>query len=171
MNVYRRILAVMAALILCLSVSVSAFAADVTDETAALEAVEASAPGDEISFEGKSWDEIMDALLAKHNTSRNNVAVAYVNLVSGDEYFINPDTYMVAASMYKLPLNMYFTEKLNSGELEWMYPFPYEGVRDDSIIYSDNNQSMFLYDILGGYDKRGFKTYIEEFFINGVLLL
>ena len=153
MNVYRRILAVMAALILCLSVSVSAFAADVTDETAALEAVEASAPGDEISFEGKSWDEIMDALLAKHNTSRDSVAVAYVNLVSGDEYFINPDTYMVAASMYKLPLNMYFTEKLNSGELEWMYPFPYEGVRDDSIIYSDNNQSMFLYDILGGYDK------------------
>lgn len=153
MNVYRRILAVMAALILCLSVSVSAFAADVTDETAALEPVEASAPGDEISFEGKSWDEIMDALLAKHNTSRDSVAVAYVNLVSGDEYFINPDTYMVAASMYKLPLNMYFTEKLNSGELEWMYPFPYEGVRDDSIIYSDNNQSMFLYDILGGYDK------------------
>ena len=153
MNVYRRILAVMAALILCLSVSVSAFAADVTAETAALEPVEASAPGDEISFEGKSWDEIMDALLAKHNTSRDSVAVAYVNLVSGDEYFINPDTYMVAASMYKLPLNMYFTEKLNSGELEWMYPFPYEGVRDDSIIYSDNNQSMFLYDILGGYDK------------------
>ena len=153
MNVYRRILAVMAALILCLSVSVSAFAADVTDETAALEPVEASAPGDEISFEGKSWDEIMDALLAKHNTSRDSVAVAYVNLVSGDEYFINPDTYMVAASMYKLPLNMYFTEKLNSGELEWIYPFPYEGVRDDSIIYSDNNQSMFLYDILGGYDK------------------
>jgi len=152
MNVYRRILAVMAALILCLSVSASAWAADLSDDSAAPAPAEA-AEADELSFEGKSWDEIMDALLAKHSTDRDSVSVAYVNLVSGDEYFINPDTYMVAASMYKLPLNMYFTEKINSGELEWIYPFPYEEVRDDSIIYSDNDQSMFLYDILGGYDK------------------
>lgn len=149
MNVYRRILAVLAALILCFSMSASAWAAD----TAPAEPVEAEESSDEISFEGKSWDEIMDELLEKFDTSRDSVSVAYVNLVSGEEYFINPDTYMVAASMYKLPLNMYFTEKLNSGELEWAYSFPYEEVRDYSIIYSDNDQSMFLYDILGGYDK------------------
>ena len=149
MKVYRRILAVLAALILCFSMSASAWAAD----TAAAEPVEAEESSDEISFEGKSWDEIMDELLAKFDTSRDSVSVAYVNLVSGEEYFINPDTYMVAASMYKLPLNMYFTEKLNSGEMEWAYSFPYEEVRDYSIIYSDNDQSMFLYDILGGYDK------------------
>ena len=59
MNVYRRILAVLAALILCFSMSASAWAAD----TAAAEPVEAEESSDEISFEGKSWDEIMDELL------------------------------------------------------------------------------------------------------------
>ena len=160
MKAYRRILAALAALILCFSMSASAWATDAVptedpaaESTGAAEPVEADSAEEEISFEGKSWDEIMDQLLAKYDTSRDSVAVAYVNLVSGEEYYINPDTYMVAASMYKLPLNMYFTEKLNSGEMEWIYSFPYEEVRDYSIIYSDNDQSMFLYDILGGYDK------------------
>ena len=162
MNAYKRILAALAALILCVSLSCSAWATDAAvaeDGSAqtegAAEPVAADNDSDDISFEDKSWDEIMDALLAKHNTTRDSVAVAYVNLVSGEEYFINPDVYMVAASMYKLPLNMFFTEAIHTGEFDWdaIYPFPYEEVRNDSIIYSDNNQSMFLYDILGGYEK------------------
>lgn len=147
MKAFKRILAALAALILCFSLSASAWAADAAEPVAAGES-------DKIDFEGKSWDDIMDELLKKFDTSRDSVAVAYVNLVSGDEYFINPDTYMVAASMYKLPLNMYVTEKLQSGELEWSeYYAPYEEVRDLSIIYSDNDQSIFLYGFLGGYDK------------------
>lgn len=163
MKAYKRFAAALAALILCFSFSCSALAADAAEEselapeTAAAEAaqpIEAPAEAeDEINFEGKSWDEIMDWLLAKHNTPRENVAVAYINLVSGEEYFINPDIFMVAGSTYKLPLNMYFTEKINSGEYEWLYPFPYEEVRDASIIHSDNDQSMFLYGLVGGYEK------------------
>ena len=80
MNVYRRILAVLAALILCFSMSATAWAAD----TAPAEPVEAEESSDEISFEGKSWDEIMDELLEKFDTSRDSVSVAYVNLVSGE---------------------------------------------------------------------------------------
>jgi len=139
MKAFKKIFAALAALILCFSLGASAWAAE----------------PDKYGFEGKSWDEIMDEVLARNSSSRDEVAVAYVNLVTGEEYFINPDEYMVAASMYKLPLNMYFTDIITSGEFDWNANYPnlsYEEVRDASIIYSDNDQSMFLWGILGGYD-------------------
>ena len=159
MKLYKKFFAALAAFILCFSLAGSAFATELSAEIPE-ENPEAELPAESTSdtkrdFEGKSWDEIMDEVLTRNGATRDQVAVAYVNLVTGDEYFINPDVYMVAASMYKLPLNMYFTEIINSGEYDWgaTYPFAYETVRDDSLIDSDNNQSMFLYDILGGYER------------------
>ena len=102
MKAYKMILAALAALIMCFSLPLTAFAAD---------AAPAPQPGAEISFEGKSWDDVVDELLEQFGTTRYSISAAYLNLVTGEEYYVNPDNYSRAASMYKLPLNMYYYEQ------------------------------------------------------------
>ena len=142
MKILKKVIAAAAALTLCLSLGFSALADS----------------GDDTIYTGKAWEQVVDQVLEEHNVSRDQITAGYCNLVTGEEYYINGDEYKTAASMYKLPLNMYFTELINSGRLDWDSYYPdvtYEYVRDASLIYSDNDWSMFLWDssIIGGYSK------------------
>lgn len=58
-------------------------------------------------FEGKSWEQVIDEFLAEMNTKPDQVGLGYFNTVTGEEHYLNGDTYFDAASMYKVPLNMY----------------------------------------------------------------
>ncbi len=67
--------------------------------------------------------------------SLDQITAGYCNLVTGEEHYINGDEYKTAASMYKLPLNMYFTDLIQSSQLDWDSYYPnvtYEYVRDSS---------------------------------------
>ena len=140
MKVFKKIIAVSAALLLCLSFCPPALAAS----------------GADTSFAGKSWEDVVDQVLAECGVSPDSVAAGYCNLVTGEEHYLNGDKYLVAASMYKLPLNMYYAELIESGQLDWDSHYPnvsFEYVRDDTLINSNNDWAIFLWDNLGGYTE------------------
>ena len=158
MITFRKLIAALTALIICLSLGAAAWAA----ETGKDELSSAENAGEEVSlavaaeksYEGMSWEEIVSDLLAEYNATPESVHAGYCNLVTGEEHYLNGDDYMVAGSMYKLPLCMYFTELLKNGEFDWT---PYEGsyvykdIQDEVLINSSNDQAMFLWGLLGGY--------------------
>ena len=142
MKILRKAIAAAAVLTLCLSLGLSALADD----------------GDDALYAGKTWEQVVDQVLEECDVSLDQITAGYCNLVTGEEHYINGDEYKTAASMYKLPLNMYFTDLIQSGQLDWDSYYPnvtYEYVRDASLIYSDNDWSMFLWSssVVGGYSK------------------
>ena len=142
MNILKKAIAAAAALTLCLSLGFSALADG----------------DDDALYAGKTWEQVVDRVLEECDVSRDHITAGYCNLVTGEEHYINGDEYKTAASMYKLPLNMYFTDLIQSGQFDWDSYYPnvtYEYVRDASLIYSDNDWSMFLWSssVVGGYSK------------------
>lgn len=142
MKILKKAIAAAAALTLCLSLGFSALATS----------------DDDALYAGKTWEEVVDRVLEECDVSRDHITAGYCNLVTGEEHYINGDEYKTAASMYKLPLNMYFTDLIQSGQFDWDSYYPnvtYEYVRDASLIYSDNDWSMFLWSssVIGGYSK------------------
>lgn len=110
----------------------------------------------EYSFEGKDWDTVISEFLDKYNIDPDTLAFGYYNTVTGEEHYWGADKYMTAASLYKLPLNMYFTEKVSSGEIGWdtLYGgYTYEVLLQCSIEYSNNELSEMLADQIGTYSE------------------
>ena len=142
MKAFQRITALAAALLLCLSLCASAFAG-----------AEAEDP---------SWDEITAKVMEEYNMTDSSVYCGYLNLVTGEEHYINGDEYASAASMFKLPLCMCVTEELQKGNIDWsIYEqyYSFESVLNDVLIESSNQQAMFLCDtFLGGYNEFRLKT-------------
>ena len=68
-----------------------------------------------------SWDKIIENFLDKYEDRNKScsITLGYRNLVTGEEHFYKGGEYMVTCSMYKVPLNMYFTEKVYNGEMDW----------------------------------------------------
>ena len=68
-----------------------------------------------------SWDKIIADFLDKYEDRNKScsITLGYRNLVTGEEHFYKGGEYMVTCSMYKVPLNMYFTEKVYNGEMDW----------------------------------------------------
>ena len=113
----------------------------------------ASADGDsDALFKDKTWEQVMENFLAEMNVDESRVAVGYMNTVTGEEHYINEDSYMVAGSMYKVPLNMYYAEMVYNGEMDWdseVYGISYNLLMDDSIINSNNDYAEILWRNLG----------------------
>lgn len=101
------------------------------------------------------WDEIVQELLAAHNAYDTQVAAGYLNLVTGEEHYLNADKYMGAASMFKLPLCMYFTELLQTGRVTWdaaaQGGVSYKTVQDKVLLESSNPDAQTLWELLGGF--------------------
>lgn len=117
----------------------------------------------EIELEGKSWDDVVQALLNKYGAGENSVAMGYVNLVTGEEHYYNGEKYMVAGSMYKVPLNMYYARMVSQGEMEWdtpVYTVSYEVLMEDSIINSNNDFAEILWRNLGGGSYNNYRRAI-----------
>lgn len=122
---------------------------------------------DDERFKDKTWEEVVDAFLKEHNTNENSVALGYMNLITGEEEYVNPDEYMVAASMYKVPLNMVYAERIANGEMDWdtlVSGVPYSKLMQGSIVASNNEFSDYLRKGLGGYPtyRRYFAEYMGE---------
>ena len=105
-------------------------------------------------FEGKTTAEIFDEFGAEHRVTENTVGFCYYNTVSGDEYVYNGDRFIVAGSLYKLPLNMYFCDRIYEGEMDWdtmLFGRKYSEIIDWSVTYSSNGISELLQQELGPY--------------------
>lgn len=148
MKTVKKILIILCSAALLMILSPSAFAEESDASTA-----EENDTSD-FQYGDLSLDEIMDALLAEYNTDADHVFAGYINLVTGEEYYLNADEYAVAASMYKVPLNMRIAEMLNTGELDWESKCPgisYDSMLNDSIVNSSNEAAEFLWNLLGNY--------------------
>ena len=121
MKAFQKILSMIAALLLCLGVCVPAFADEMD-----------SSPEED-------WDQVNAAVLSAYGVSPDSVRAGYRNLVTGEEHYLNGDEYTVAASMFKVPLCMACTEKLQNGDVDWsVYEqyFSYKDVQDQVLIES-----------------------------------
>ena len=149
MKLLKRLMSLVLALCMALSLMVSVHAEEPdTDATAESEFQE-----DE-RFKDKTWNEIIDDFLAEHGTDPDRIALGYVNLVTGEEQYHRGDEYMVAASMYKVPLNMVYAERISKGEMDWNTPIrgvSYTKLMRGSIIDSNNEFSDYLRKHLGTY--------------------
>ena len=118
---------------------------------------EASARGPE--------DFVAEIMEGGYGFSEANYAVGFMSLYDGETWFHNADEYFKVASVYKLPLNMYFYELENAGELA--PDAIVGGVRLEqahlySLEFSNNEISERMLDYLGGYAqyKRDILKYI-----------
>ena len=120
-----------------------------------LSALPLAAAAEEAAAEpAPDWDTIVQDLIAGHNAYDTQVGVGYLNLVTGEEHYLNPDTFMGAASMFKLPLCMYFTEQMQSGQIVWdaeAMRSSYKDVQDRVLLDSSNEDAQILWEQLGGF--------------------
>ena len=109
---------------------------------------------DDARFADKTWEEILDEFLAEHHADPASVACGWCNTVTGEEHYHNADQYMVSGSMYKVPINMIFTEKVHNGEISWdtfIGGYRYEYCLHATIVDSNNDIAKGMWDYLGGY--------------------
>ena len=109
---------------------------------------------DDARFADKTWEEILDEFLAEHHADPASVACGWCNTVTGEEHYHNADPYMVSGSMYKVPINMIFTEKVHNGEIGWdtfIGGYRYEYCLHATIVDSNNDIAKGMWDYLGGY--------------------
>lgn len=106
--------------------------------------------------EGDSWQDVMDRLFSVYNTDTYRVGVGYYNTLTGEEQYVNPDKYMVSASMFKVPTNMIIADRVSSGEISMdteIAGAPYSYHEYMTIVHSDNQRWMDLINYLGGYSQ------------------
>ena len=129
----------------------------VTEETPEEEAPEADA----------SLAALFDEFRAERNLTESNFAVSYYDTVTGESYDWNETHMMVAASTFKLPLNLYYYEKENAGELAPDTLITQGGATLDlchylSIVESNNEISHALLYRIGTFPE--YKEAMRKFF-------
>ena len=137
MKVLKRILAAAAVLCLLVMLVPSAFAAD------------------DPRFQDRTWEDITLEFLGRVGaTETGTICIGYYNTVTGEEQFYNPDTYITVGSVYKVPLNMIYCEKIANGEMtldSTVFGVPYNTLLRGTIIDSNNDYAKTLWDNLGSY--------------------
>ena len=107
---------------------------------------------------------LLEEYIQNKKINGNNISIAYYNTVSGAQYLWNGDKYFTAASIYKLPLNMYYYELEAAGEVSpnarfGGYPLSY--CHKQSLQYSNNELSQAMRVGLG--TVREYKTKIAKY--------
>lgn len=98
-------------------------------------------------FSLQTLDEIMEDFMASHSMDESNCAIGWCDFTTGETWYFGEDTYMVAGSIYKLPLNMAICDRLAAGELEptdLTRGYQIQVAAELSIVYSDNEAAQAL---------------------------
>ena len=136
-------------------------------------AAEEKTPEEEASQEAPEAEEeaslaaLFDRFRAERGLTESNFAVSYYDTVTGESYDWNETHMMVAASTFKLPLNLYYYEKENAGELEPDTLITQGGATLDlchylSIVESNNEISHALLYRIGTFPE--YKEAMRKFF-------
>lgn len=118
-------------------------------------------------FGKKSLEQVMETFMEENGLDENNFSVSYYNTATGESYAFNDKTMMVAASTFKLPLNMYYYELEQAGELQPDAVLDRVGVKlslahELSLVQSNNEVSIGMLYSLG--DFRTYKTLMRKYF-------
>ena len=183
----RKVFCILLAVCLCVPLACSALAAD-TPEVVEMPAVvtplqkapEAEAPAPEAAAEetaeeaGGSEEDtpsglaaLFDEFRAQYNLTEQNFAVSYYDTVTQERYDWNETHMMVAASTFKLPLNLYYYEMENAGEIASDALITQGGATLDlchylSIVESNNEISHALLYRIGTFPE--YKEAMRKYF-------
>ena len=118
-------------------------------------------------FEGMTLEQVMDEFMEENGLNESNFCISYYNTVTGESYAFNDEKFSIAASTYKLPLNMYFYEMQRDGEIDGDAPFRYTGltlnqVHEQSIVNSNNELSEAMMYYWG--DHKTYKDNMRKYF-------
>ncbi len=113
-------------------------------------------------FQNQTLEEIMTAFMEEKGLHKGNFSVSYYNTVTGESYAFNDTTMMVAASTFKLPLNMYYYEMEQAGEIASdayisRGGMPLNKAHYESLVNSHNEVSLGML-----YNLGNFRTYKEK---------
>ena len=126
-------------------------------------AEEPAAEGDE-RFAGKTWEQVTEEFIEQHHADPEGVTIGYCNTVTGEEQYYRPDEYMISGSLFKVPLNMVFCEKVANGEIDWdtrIRGYSYEYLLRGTIIDSNNELAEQLWREIGKGANRPYRVYRE----------
>ena len=116
---------------------------------------EEPAAEDESASGYEDWDSLIEAFLTENKCYNNNaVAIGYYNTVTGEEHYYRGDVYMETGSLYKVPLNMVYAERIYKGEMDFDTKINgtyYSTLQRGSLTYSNNGDATTLWRNLGGY--------------------
>ena len=105
--------------------------------------------------------------MAKYGLDETNFSLSYYNTVTGEHYAYNDEAFMVAASTFKLPLNMYYYELERDGEIDPDYYIERGGgtlaeAHERSLVYSENEISLGMLYNLGEFKE--YKAKMRKYF-------
>ncbi len=114
-------------------------------------------------------EQVVKAYMAENGLSEENFSLSYYNTVTGESYAFNDKKFMIAASTYKLPVNMYFYEMEQAGEIESDAFIPRAGMNLDqahrlSLVDSNNEVSIGMLYTIGGGLFREYKEKMRKYF-------
>ena len=118
-------------------------------------------------FSDLTLEDVMADFMADWGLNSENFAVSYNNTVTGESYAFNDTHMMVAASTFKLPLNLYYYDLEHAGELASDAYIAGAGTTLDdahyqSLVWSNNEVSIGMRYNLG--DFRTYKELMRKYF-------
>lgn len=118
-------------------------------------------------FAEQTLEEIMTAFMEEKGLREGNFSVSYYNTVTGEQYAFSDTTMMVAASTFKLPLNLYYYEMEQAGEIASDAYISRGGMTLDqahyeSLVNSHNEISLGMLYNLGNF--RTYKQKMRKYF-------
>ncbi len=130
-------------------------------------ALHISADNTVFDFEGKTCEDVMNEFIEEYGLNEYDFALSYENTVTHESCSFNDMHTMVPASTYKLPLNMYYYEMEERGEITGDTYIPGSGYtltqcHYKSIVESDNEVSIAMQNYLGSYST--YKTLMTGYF-------
>lgn len=109
-------------------------------------------------------DERIAEIMHRYDLDETRLAYAYRPADSDDEVVYNEDALFQSASVYKLPLNMYYYELEAAGLIEsdeLVNGYRLDICHEQSLVYSNNELSEGMINAMGGY--RDFKESIAAY--------
>lgn len=118
-------------------------------------------------FTDRTVEDVVTEFREAHGLNEKNFSICYYNTVTGEEYTWNDTRFFLGASTYKLPLNMYFYEMEQAGEITADTVISWTGqtlaeIHRQSIVYSNNELSEALSFYWG--DHCIFKENLRKYF-------
>ena len=118
-------------------------------------------------FTGLELEQVMADYMAERGLNENNYSVSYCNTVTGETYAFNDEKFMVAASTFKLPLNMYYYEMEQEGLIASDAYISRAGTtldnaHSESLVWSNNEMSIGMLYNLGEF--RDYKELMRKYF-------
>lgn len=147
----KRIVSILLSVLLLIALVIPCSATGSTFDWAAWEPGEIAA---QYGFADQTLDEIMAQFMDRYGLSEENFSMAYYATGSGERWYFAEDVYRVAASTYKLALNMFYYDLEREGVLSPDSLIEGHSLRDmhyKSIVLSDNDLSMIMLYNLGEF--------------------